>query len=577
MKFFEALRNRKSRINEPVVDVEVIHAPASGEVVTNTSQLPIYSDIVVKSTRPTLWDGVESGLDTVILIDDHRDAFIVCGESAQRSRRNIHALSENLKRHAYRHQSTIVVSTDLMKRLIGISSSSDHTGRLRSLKSEPMLRFRAWLEVARKMEASDLHLETHGNKGQVRVRAHGEMWALEDAVGGLYPASQIIQTVSSIYQNLTQAASNSTSIWKLEKDAYTMLNYELGGQDIKMRFQAIAGHKGPKAILRIFTGSGKPSKTIPELGYESSQFREIRQAQQTTNGLVCITGITGSGKTHTIQSFLETHPENGSIVINTVEDPVELEIKGSHQKSVQRSFDDSDEQVRKKYIGAVNSMLRGDIDIGMVGELRDEISANAWLNVAQTGHMGIATLHAHRLHGIIPRLCDESIGLSRDVLATPQIINIFMYQALIPANCHECNLTTDEILNNSDADRISIESNLAEANRLNVDPTYFRWRNPNGCSVCRGRGTQGQTLLAEILTPDYKFLDLIREGKDTAAFEYHRNRGVFDLKSSNLYCRSIVEHGLLKVQSGAIDMRTLSRFEKLSDFTDNYLRLLGTR
>jgi type II secretory ATPase GspE/PulE/Tfp pilus assembly ATPase PilB-like protein len=222
-------------------------------------------------------------------------------------------------------------------------------------------------------------------------------------------------------------------------------------------------------------------------------------------------------------------------------------------------------------------MLRGDIDIGMLGELRDSISANAWLNLAETGHLGIATLHAHRLTGIIPRLINESMGLTRDVLATPQTINIFMYQALVPKNCPSCAQDTDEILKNPNADQLTILSNLSEAKLLDVDPTYFRWRNPNGCSKCRGRGTSGQGLLAEIMTPDYQLLDHLRKGDDQGAFEYHRLRGNFDLKSKDLYCKSIVEHGLLKVMGGEIDMRVLSRFEKLSDFVSNYVRLKGSK
>ncbi|MEQ6436337.1 ATPase, T2SS/T4P/T4SS family [Comamonas sp. w2-DMI] len=533
--------------------------------------MPEYAEILVNSCRPTLWVGVETKAPILVLANEKREAYIVAGGHVNNEA--LRRLSGNLNDHAYSHAGTLVVSPGLMKQLIGVSGSNAHSDRLQRLKSEPMLRFRSWLEIARKMEASDLHLETLDSKGVVRVRAHGEMWALDDALEGKYPAQQIIETISSIYQNLTQVKSNSTSIWKPDRDAYTMLNFELGGEVVKMRFQAIAGHKGPKAILRIFSGSNKPSQTIPELGYEDSMQKEIWAAQQTTNGLVCITGITGSGKTHTIRAFVETHPDNGSIVINTVEDPVELEIKGAHQKSVQRSFDDSDEEVRKKYIGAVNSMLRGDIDIGMVGELRDDISANAWLGIAQTGHMGIATLHAHRLHGIIPRLTDDNLNLSRDVLATPQIINLFIYQALIPGNCPACMLTTDEFLANKSADKNSAHEYIEQINRLDLDATYFRWRNPNGCSECRGRGTKGQVLLAELLTPDYKWLDLILANKDVEAFDYHRHRGVFDLKSKDMFGRSIVEHGLLKVQDSRIDIRTLARFEKFSDFTDNYLRL----
>ena len=558
---------------EPPMTVEDVDAQMT-TVASNVSQLPKYEVVLDSSTNPALWAYIQTTNDYVILVMEDRHVVIVGSERGLKDKRTLRQLRSNLDLHVYTVDDVIAVAPELL-RLLGASLREKSAGRRTSLKSEPMMRFRNWLETSIEMESSDLHLETNDSKGLVRVRAHGEMWPLEDAVGGKYPAQQITETISSIYQNLTQTASNSTAVWKPDADAYTMLNIEMGGKLVKMRFQAISGNKGPKAILRIFNGSDKPSKTLQELNYELSQVKEICKAQQTSSGLVCISGITGSGKTTTIRSFLETHPDNGSIIINTVEDPVELEIKGAHQKSVQRSFDDSEEEVKKKYIGSINAMLRGDIDIGMLGELRDSISANAWLNVGETGHMGIATLHAHRLTGIIPRLTNETMGLTREVLATPQTINLFMYQALVPKNCPSCSSLTEDALRNPDSDKLNIQSNIEEAIRLDLDPTKFRWRNPNGCSECRGRGTQGQGLVAELLTPDYQMLDYIRKGDDAKAFDYHRGRGNFDLTSNDLYCKSIVEHTLLKVFTGEVDMRILSKFEKTSDFVTNYLRMKG--
>lgn len=564
-------KNRSPRPADFFDDIEDVDVQV-GSIASNINQLPPHEGFIDFNNNPILWSGIDKTAEIVLILLDSRKVIIAASERGIKDKASLKRMRLNLDLNAYEYVDTIGVTADLQK-MLGVSSMEKSSERRTSLKSEPMMRFRGWLEKSIEMEASDLHLETNGEKGAVKVRAHGEMWPLEDAVRGQYSAQQISETISSVYQNLTQTSSNSTAVWKPDADAYTMLNLELAGKLVKMRFQAISGNKGPKAILRIFSGSDKPSKSLEGLKYAHSQVLEIRKSQQTTSGLVCIAGITGSGKTTTIRSFLETHPDNGSIIINTVEDPVELEIKGAHQKSVQRSFDDSEEEVRKKYIGAINAMLRGDIDIGMLGELRDSISANAWLNVAETGHMGIATLHAHRLTGIIPRLINQTMGLSREVLSTPQTINVFMYQALVPINCPCCSLKTEEILRHTEADLTAIRFNVEEAIRLGVDPTNFKWRNPQGCPVCRGRGTQGQGLVAEILTPDHQFLSYIRDGNDAAAFEYHRGRGNFDLSSEDLYCKSIVEHSLLKVISGELDMRVLSRFEKLSDFVTNYHRI----
>ncbi|QXW20128.1 Flp pilus assembly complex ATPase component TadA (plasmid) [Comamonas aquatica] len=559
-------KNHRSIID----DAQVLSA-----VVSNAQGLPSYSRIVDHNTSPALWSGVENKSTCVILIDDNRNASIVIDSTNKSNKKIIDKINANLKNQAYISLDVVVVSTDLMQKLRGYISTKGYSERLSSLKSEPLVRFRNWLETALKMKATDLHLETIQDRGQVRVRAHGEVWPLNDAVSGKYRSEQITESIGSIFQNLTLGSSNSSSMWKASADSYTMLMCEVGGKEIKLRFQATSGHQGPKAVLRILNGSESPSQTLGELGYPKSHLVEFERAQQTTNGLICLAGITGSGKTTSIRSFIETHPDNGQIVINTVEDPVELIIKGAHQKSIQRSFEDSDEDVRKKIDGAIASMLRSDIDIGVLGELRDKMTANAWLNMAETGHMGIATLHAHRLTGIVPRLCNETMGLNLDDLMTPQVINLFAYQALIPANCPVCKLETDELLRMPGVEHSKTMNALKVASDLDLDPTYFRWRNPHGCSACNKRGTEGQALLAELLTPDYQWLDLMRSRRFMEANDYHRSRGTFDLKSEDMYCRSIVEHGLLKVIQGEIDITTLSRFEKLSDFAANFNRLKG--
>lgn len=565
---------KKNAAKDEITDVKP--SAVSGAVISNTAGLPAHSQILDPNTAPTLWAGIDPEIEIVILATEDRNAFIATADPNFAKKSVYKILRTNIQRQVYDLVSCVTVTKDLIKKLRGFTSAKGYSDRIQVLKSEPLIRFRGWLSTALKMDATDLHLETHNSSGQVRVRAHGDMWHLEDAVSGRYRADQITETISSIFQNLTLGSSNSTSMWKHTSDSYTMLKYDLEGVPITMRFQSIAGHQGPKAVIRILAGADKPSLGLDAHGYADSHLLELRRAQQTTNGLVLFAGITGSGKTTSIRSFIETHPLNGTIVINTVEDPVELVIKGAHQKSVQRDFNDDEEEVRKKFNGAIAAMLRGDIDIGMLGELRDSVTGNAWLNIAETGHMAISTLHAHRLSGIFPRLTNETMGLSLDALTTPQTINVFAYQALLPSNCPVCALSTDEMLKLDGAIGSKTHNALLVAEKLQLDATRFRWRNPHGCEACNKRGTQGQTLVAELLSPDWKWLELMRARKTIEAFEYHRGRGVFDLKSDDMFCRSIVEHGLYKVMQGKIDITMLSRFEKLSQFADNYVRLKGS-
>lgn len=544
------------------------HAAQSYSTIDSVTKLPSFISVVDYSVSPVIWTGVEELIDLLMLQDEHKRVYITSSNESLYRYSGIDRFKRNIKSSGLILSGELLVSDDLYQKLLATASEGNEHNRLQIIKSAALSRFKDWIKIALGKGVSDIHIQCTGEIGQIDLRIDGELWPLEDAVMGKYSALHIRESIASAYQNMSVESSNSASLWQPDVDSYTMLQTDINGKKVFMRFQSTAGAKGPKVVLRVFENSSKKAPSLEELGYPDSYINLIRTAQETTSGLVAIAGITNSGKTTLIRSFLESHPDNGRIAINTVEDPVELTIKGSHQRSIQRSFEDTEERAQQKYSGAMAALLRQDIDVGMVGELRDKITANTWLSIAESGHMGVATIHAHRISGILPRLTNNVLGLSRDTVCVPNMINIFIYQGLLPKLCPNCSVSTDDFAKTEGFNTLN-----GFFTKLEIDPVNLKWRNASGCEMCSYRGTKGSVVVAEMLSPDDKWVELAREGKDIEAAEYERSRGVFDLYSRDLRHRSIVEHGLLRAFDQEIDLRTLSRFEKLNDFADKYLYL----
>src|SRR5690606_30875448 len=144
-------------------------------------------------------------------------------------------------------------------------------------------------------------------------------------------------------------------------------------------------------------------------------------------GFVIFSGITGSGKTTTLKTFIETHPANAKAAFYSIEDPVEYPLANVHQINLQRDLIDRVGSAAK-YSEVVAALMRADPDGVLMGEIRDPASAIAGQQIVVTGHMAAATVHAHLLSGIVPRLTDEEIGMSRQTVTNPNVLTLLVYQ-----------------------------------------------------------------------------------------------------------------------------------------------------
>lgn len=427
-----------------------------------------------------------------------------------------------------------------------------------------------WVEYAVKNRASDIHIETRGSVGKVRFRIDGEVEEMRTTDKGTYAANFVEKCMGALFNNEQQRKSGSGSLFEPTSNLYCMVPYsEIPGHSLKLRFQSLKGNDGPKAVLRLLPiNENARSLSFEELGYEESQQELWRMAMNTPSGAVLIAGVTGSGKSTTQKTFIELNPNAPFSAIYTVEDPVEYPIKHTHQIPIQRDLSNPTESARM-YAETIAALVRADPDIVMLGEVRDRYSASAMQQITETGHMGLGTVHAHLLSGIVPRLVNPEIGMNREVLTAPNMLTLLGYQALVPVLCPHCAHDIEEAE--------ELFPDVAEVSRhiraLGLDASSFRWKRLGGCDHCGNRGTVGQTVVAEMLMPDEDWLRPIREGRDADAVEVYRSRSDRDFTSSNMDGKTVFEHTLLKAYRGHVDARQCSRFDNFNRFVNRFKRM----
>lgn len=453
------------------------------------------------------------------------------------------------------------------------NGSTSERGSEVSVKSEAKTRFLEWETLAVQEKASDLHIQIVGHdRAIVQLRIDGEIAPLPDGRGGIYTQMEAQNCMAWAYAD-GQRGTNSDSKWLERENQYVMTQARvIGSKQIVLRIQTLKGYAGPKLIARLLNvGIDTPTLTFGQAGYAKSQQDLLWLAGSRPSGLGLLAGITGSGKTTTLKSFVELHPENGKLAIYSLEDPVEYPLKGVHQVTFQLDIGDQDKSERE-YQETVTALMRSDPDWAIVGELRSKSSAGAAQQIVETGHMALATTHAHRLTGIFPRLTNPQIGMNRESLTSPDMINFLAYQALVPILCPHCKLPASAAMHDldllglaQDAGRIKqVDHSLTE--RFKLDSAMFWYRNPKGCSHCRGRGTAGLTVVAEMILPGQTWLDLSRKGLDQAAMMHYRQQSDRQWTSEDMTGKTITEHTLFKATQGLVDPRQCTRFDSLELF-----------
>jgi type IV pilus assembly protein PilB len=328
--------------------------------------------------------------------------------------------------------------------------------------------------------ASDIHVEPTGEGLRVRARIDGAM----RVVHALPPTATdpVVARLKAMAE--VPIEPSSTPI-----DA--RIGYDLvWGRGIDLRFSAVPSVTGEKIVLRVLDRT-RERRRLSDLGVDAETQALIERASDLPNGLLLVTGPTGSGKSSTLYALLDRL--NGEdVCILTAEDPVESRIVGVTQ--IQCS-----EESGLSYAAALRSFLRQDPDIIMVGEIRDAETADIALKAALTGHLVMSTLHTNDAPGAVLRLLN--MGLEPFIVASA--LRLVIAQRLVRRLCRQCRR---RLVPGSEAWRTQMAALPERARRLLGEGDVYE---PVGCPACHGSGYRGRVGLFEVLSMTEEIEDCI--------------------------------------------------------------------
>ena len=312
-------------------------------------------------------------------------------------------------------------------------------------------------------KASDIHIEPFQNSLKLRYRVDGDLAPAESPPKALQLA---------ITSRIKILAGLNIAERRVPQDG--RFRVKVMGKEVDLRVSILPTSHGEKVVIRILDKTALTG-SIDQMGLDEETLVKFRKAIDAPHGMILVTGPTGSGKTTTLYSVLQ-ELNNPQYNIVTVEDPIEYELNGINQVSVRND-------IGLDFASALRSILRQDPDIVMVGEIRDNETADIAVRAALTGHQVLSTLHTNDAAGAITRLDDMGIEpflISSSILMT-------CAQRLVRkicANCREEFMPEPEIFT-----------------RLGVEPkaetVFYRG---SGCDRCKGRGYLGRLAIIEALT-----------------------------------------------------------------------------
>jgi MSHA biogenesis protein MshE len=362
-------------------------------------------------------------------------------------------------------------------------------------------------EDAVQVNASDVHVEPQEGKVQIRFRIDGALNPQTDADSRIGPA---------LVLRLKLMAGLDISEKRLPQDG--RLNVIVRDQKIDVRMSSMPTQYGESVVLRLLNRKATLQR-LDRLGMPGDMLQRFQELLQRTAGMILVTGPTGSGKTTTLYAALaELNTVERKIL--TVEDPVEYRLAGINQVQV-------NEKIELTFARVLRSTLRQDPDVVLIGEIRDEETAQIGMRAALTGHLVFSTLHTKDAASTPIRLVD--MGVPSYMVATS--VHAVIAQRLVRLVCESC---TEE--REPDAQ----EGRWLEA-VLGSDWAGRKYRHGRGCSHCNGTGYAGRTGVYEMLemTPD-----LVRAANkaDPNAF--------IDAAHVHLQGRTLTDHALALVVAG---------------------------
>lgn len=385
------------------------------------------------------------------------------------------------------------------------------------------------LGSALSLNASDVHIEPEEKTVRMRFRLDG---VLMDTYFFDLPTYALllsrIKLLSGLKLNIKDEAQDGRFSIKV-KDA-----------EIEIRTSVLPGAYNESIVMRILNPKAI-SVPLEELGINERTLKVLLEQINRPNGMLLITGPTGSGKTTTLYAFLKKI-YSPDVKILTIEDPVEYHLNGIVQTQVE-------DEKGYTFLSGLRAALRQDPDVIMIGEIRDDETASTAINAALTGHLVFSTLHTNSAAGAFPRLIDLKVN--------PKIIssavNVAMAQRLLRKLCQNCKQETEP----TEKDRKIIDTilgSISDKTYLENIQTVKLWK-AAGCEKCNGTGYKGRVAITEAILGSKAIEEtLTKNPSDREIKNAALPQNILDMK----------QDGILKILKGVSTLDELSRVIDLS-------------
>ncbi len=370
----------------------------------------------------------------------------------------------------------------------------------------------AIIENSYRKEATDIHIEPYEKYTRIRIRVNGDLVELMTLSTSLHIA---LTTRFKILSGMNIAEKRIPQDGRMSQD--------VDGTHLDLRVSNLPTVFGEKIVIRILATGDVAVRKVTDLGMTQYNYERFVSCLKVPQGVLLVTGPTGSGKTTTLYAALgEMAKPNVNVI--TVEDPVEKSIEGINQCQI-------NEKAGMTFDAALRSILRQDPDIIMVGEMRDKETSEIAIRAAITGHVVLSTLHTNDAASTVTRLVD--MGVAPYMVAT-SLIGI-VAQRLTKVLCPDCKekvMTTDE-----------------DNKMLGIDHSIEVYK-PVGCTACNNTGYRGRTAIHEILLATPEMAQLITRGAKADEIEaLARQQG----------CKLLRDNVALLVKEGKTSMDELVR------------------
>jgi len=379
--------------------------------------------------------------------------------------------------------------------------------------------------------ASDIHIEPEEGTIRLRYRLDGVLHDVASIDQRLF--KQIVsrlKLVSGMKLNLTQTAQDGRFSIKVK------------GTEMEIRSSILPSAYGESVVMRVLNPESI-QVTFDNLGVDDELYKIFEKEITRPNGMILLTGPTGSGKTTTLYSFLRKVNSTESKII-TIEDPIEYHLEGINQTQVNRTKGYT-------FLSGLRAGLRQDPDIIMVGEIRDSETAKIAVNASLTGHLVFSTLHTNNAAGAIPRLID--LGVNAKILTSA--LSLPIAQRLVRKLCNACKKedapTAEEktLIDN-------VVATIKKKKPALVLPVGDKVWRPVGCDKCNQTGYKGRCGVFEAIIMDEAIAKVTIENPSEREIKIAAiPQGILDMR----------QDGVVKILNGITDMTELGRVVDLTE------------